>query len=515
MKAAKFFIRTPKIFRMTSLILAGVFLSFLIVSGCARNSQAIESSLGAYTDHLERNIPRQMERYGIPGVSMALIKEGRTVWTGAFGYADIEENRPMSTEMVCRTESISKSVTAWGIMRLSEKERVELRDPLERYLTGFELPDTSYDTIGVTVERLLSHSAGMPLGPIGPGVEYPPGGTLPSAREFLKGKTDPVQSPGEGFIYSNIGYNLLELLVEDVTGTDFAVYMREEVLLPLGMEDADYAWREDFTGRVPLGYENDGTPVYPYVYPVQASGGLLATVEDVARFAAAGMTGEYYGPPAAGVLSPESIRTIHTPRVEIPGIFGVVADSYGFGHFSETLPDGRRALWHGGQGHGWMTHFHIVPEAGAGIVILTNSQRSWPFLAIILDEWAGWNGFGSVRMGNITTANRIVTVLFGVILLAALYLIVRLILGLIGGTRRFNPLAKSARIGRLTAAAAGLAIIAVVIWRSTLPYLFETSIFPTIIGWGTATLVFFGIILIVSALFPRDFNHLTRRTVRQ
>ncbi|MFP4563476.1 MAG: serine hydrolase domain-containing protein [Spirochaetia bacterium] len=515
MKATEFFIRTPKIVRTPFLIFAGVFLSFLVVSGCARNSQALDSSLGAYTDHLERNIPRRMERYGIPGVGMALIQGGRTVWTGAFGYADLEENRPMSTDTVCRAESISKSVTAWGIMRLFEKGRVELRDPLERYLTGFELPDTRYDTIGVTVERLLSHTAGMPLGPIGPGVEYPPGGALPSAREFLKGKTDPVQSPGEGFIYSNIGYNLLELLVEEITGTDFAVYMREEVLLPLGMEDADYAWRDDFTGRVPLGHENDGTPVDPYVYPVKGSGGLFATVDDIARFAAAGMTGEYFVSTAAGVLSEESIRAIHTPRVEIPGIFGVVADSYGFGHFIETLPDGRRALWHGGQGHGWMTHFHIVPEAGTGIVILTNSQRSWPFMAEVLDEWAGWNGFSSVRMGNITTANRIVTVLFGVILLAALYLIVRLILGLIGGGRRFAPLAKAGRIGRLTAAAAGLTVIAVVVWRATLPYNFETSIFPTIIGWGTTVLVFFSIVLIVSALFPRDSNRLTRKRVRQ
>ena len=109
---------------------------------------------------------------------------------------------------------------------------------------------------------------------------------------------------------------------------------------------------EGFPDRVPLGYENDGTPVDPYVYPVKGSGGLLATVEDIARFAAAEMTGEYYGPPADRVLSMESIRALHTPQVEIPGIFGVVVDSYGFGHFSETLPDGRRALWHGGQGHG-------------------------------------------------------------------------------------------------------------------------------------------------------------------
>ncbi len=67
--------------------------------------------------------------------------------------------------------------------------------------------------------------------------------------------------------------------------------------------------------------------------------------------------------------------------MKIPGLFGFAADAYGFRHFIETLPDRRRAVWHGGQGHGWMTHFHAIPESGDGIVILTNSQRSWPFMS--------------------------------------------------------------------------------------------------------------------------------------
>lgn len=484
----------------------------LVLSGTGCSRPDLEES---FVEYLDARIPRLMDRFGIPGVSIALISEGAPVWTGSYGYADLEEGRRMTTDMVCRTESISKSVTAWGIMRLAEEGSIDLQAPVTGHVGGWKLPVTEYPPGEITFERLLSNSAGLPLGTIGPEIEYSPGEEMPSVREYLEGEIRLIQEPGKGFVYSNVGFNLMEYSVEKITGREFSRYMAEEILEPLGMETAGYGWREEFAGRVPQGYENDGTPVDPYVYPVTGSGGLMATVDDIARFAAAGMTDEYFGSPADRVLSEESIRAIHTPRVEIPGIFGVVADSYGFGHFIETLPDGQQAIWHGGQGHGWMTHFHIIPEAGEGIVILTNSQRSWPFLALLLDKWAEWNGFSSVKMGNITTANRIVTALLAAILAAALWMTARLVLGLIGGGRRFAPLARTGRTGRFTAAAAGLAVVAVVAWRSTLPYRFETSIFPTIIGWGTTVLVFFSIVLIISVLFPRDSDRLTGKRVRQ
>src|SRR5690606_26332007 len=118
------------------------------------------------------------------------------------------------------------------------------------------------------------------------------------------------------------------------------------------------------------GYDLRGAPVPPYVYPVRASGGLLATVDDVARFVAASMTTP--GARTSPVLAIESVHQLHVPRVRIAGLYWFVADAYGAGHFTEELRDGRLAVWHGGQGHGWMSHFHAVPEAGDGIVILTN-----------------------------------------------------------------------------------------------------------------------------------------------
>jgi CubicO group peptidase (beta-lactamase class C family) len=102
----------------------------------------------------------------------------------------------------------------------------------------------------------------------------------------------------------------------------------------------------DWTGaEMPVGHDLRGRPVAPYVYPGRASGGLHATAADIARFAIAGMAGG-----EQPVLSPEGVDGLHRPEVAVGGLFGFAANGYGLGHFTETLSDGRAAVWHGGQG---------------------------------------------------------------------------------------------------------------------------------------------------------------------
>ena len=202
------------------------------------------ASLEKFTDHLDERIPALMKDYDIPGVNIALVKRGKTVWLKAYGYADLEHNRKMTLDAVCRVESISKSVTALGVIRLVEQGLIGLDDPVQRYLGNWKLPDSEYDKDEITVRKLLSHNAGMPLGAIGPEVEYAPLSPMPSLREFLTQEARLVRQPGSGFSYSNTGFNLLELLIEEVSGRKFAYYMMEEVLIPLGMRHSDFCWNE-------------------------------------------------------------------------------------------------------------------------------------------------------------------------------------------------------------------------------------------------------------------------------
>lgn len=475
-----------------------VLLSFLFLS-CSKPTIEPSEPLDVYAQYLDLQIPTVMNRLDIPGVSMALIRDGHMVWSGAWGVADLKSGRPMTPETICRVESISKSVTAWGVMKLVEQGHLRMDAPISEYLSGWAFPDSDFSTDQITIAKLLSNTGGLALGTIGE--EYAPHRTMPSIQEYLQRDTRLIYEPGTQFSYSNTGFNYLELIIEKVTGRPFADYMNEQILDPLGMEQASFNWIDSLHASFPTGYELDGEPVAPYVYPVKASGGLFANAEDIARFVGAQMTGNSVDS-EQNVLSRQSVQNLHTPTIEIPGLFGMVADHYGYGHFIETLPDGTTAIWHGGQGHGWMTHFHAVPLTGDGIVVLTNSQRSWPFMARILDDWARWSGHQSVKMGRIKTANSIFLLIVALAYLVSFWLLFRLGYDLWNGRRTFHPLSQKYRLYRTAQAMMGLFLFLVLIWGYAQPYLMISTIFPVTIGWATVALALLAAGLMLYALFP-------------
>jgi CubicO group peptidase (beta-lactamase class C family) len=482
--------------RATSLVMT------LLVVGCTGRSVQPGEPLPVFVEHLERRIPRLMERYEVPGLTVALVRGGEPVWSAAYGYADLERRQRMTVDAVFRAESISKAVTAWGVMRLVEQGRIGLDDPVQRHLGDWKLPGSEYPVDRVTIRRLLSNSAGMPLGPVGPPTQYSPGSEMPALRDFLAHEARLVREPGSGYLYSNVGFNLLELVVEEVTGRDFATYMADEVLLPLGMIGSSFAWNETLEPSMATGYDLRGVPVPTYVYPARASGGLFTTVDDIARFVAAGMPGSYIRD--HGVLGPGGLRAMHSPQTEVSGIFRVVADAYGLGHFLEDLPGGEHVVWVGGQGNGWMTDFHAVPQTGDALVILTNSQRSWPLMAHVLNDWSQWHGFNPVKWVRIAYGVTALWALIGLAVLISLWQVLRLARGLLRGERRWAPLARESRAVRLLQAGAAVGVIAVLAWSAAQPYPMVSSVFPGVAGWAGIALLGLAVVGLVSALCPRS-----------
>ena len=264
-------------------------------------------TLEKFTFYLDERIPEIMEAYDIPGASIALIKGGETIWTKAYGYADLETGRKMTTDTLLRVESISKSVTAWGVMKLVEQGKIELNRPVNQYIKSWKFPKSEFEEEEITVKYLLSHTSGLPLGDFTK--RYSPTKEIPSLKDSLSMEAILEQKPGISFSYSNVGYNLLELLIEELTSCDFSEYMKREILIPLRMNNSSYTWSEDFNPAVPFGYDLTGEAVPVYVYPEKGSGGLFATVEDVALFVAAGMPSSSQN---HKVLSTQSINILHS-----------------------------------------------------------------------------------------------------------------------------------------------------------------------------------------------------------
>ena len=492
-------------------MLVSMLLIFATQSAAAEGNRE-RIPLQQFTFYLDEQVPLLMNAYGIPGVSMALIQNGEIVWTSAYGLADVEKGRKMTTDTRCRVESISKSVTAWGVMKLVEQGKIELDMPVQRYLKNWQFPRSEFSTEKITVRRLLSHNAGLPLGTIG--VRYAPGQDILSLAEYLNDEAVLQQEPGAAFSYSNTGFNLLELLIEEVTGRDFSEYMAAEVLHPLGMNHSSFTWSAKWNPPVPNGYDLSGRAIPVYVYPDKASGGLFATVEDIALFVSAGMT--RYSRKGWGVLSPQSINALYTETVPIPGPFGFAFDAYGLGHFIENLADGRMAVAHGGQGSGWMTHFHSVPQTGDGIVILTNSQRSWPFIALILNDWTNWRGLPSLGMYQIIRGRKILWGLIALIMLAVLWQAIRLGTGILSGLRRFTPLSKKSGFVQIMQYATSAVALAALIWSANQDYLFISSLFPVVSGWLGWSALVLAALLLLSAVFPyREVNRYHNRKRNQ
>ncbi|MFW6360667.1 MAG: serine hydrolase domain-containing protein [Spirochaetota bacterium] len=465
-----------------------------------------EASLQKFTSHLDQQVPQIMADYRIPGLSIALIEGGETVWTQAYGYADVEAGRRMTVDTYCRLESISKSVTAWGVMQLIEQGLIDPDAPVEQYLTSWQLPATEYDVQQVTVRKLLSGTAGMPLGTIG--VRYAPGDAdMPTLKDRLTKEAVLFKPPGGTFYYSNTGFNILELVIEEVSGRGFAEYMQQEVLKPLGMTSSSFNWSADFAPPVANGYDNRGKAIPVYIYPDKAAGGLFGPLDDVARFTAAGLTD--FNSLHSGVLQPETVQRMYTPIADMTGYYRFVFDGYGLGHFIEFLTGRGQAVKmvsHGGQGSGWMTDFHLIPETGDGIVILANSQRTWPGFAYILSDWAVWNGFDSIGMGFIITVQKIAWASIALVLALLLLQAWQILEGVSTGSRRLAPLARHKRLLRGTQASAGILLAGAFIWIKSLDYWFIDSVLPIATHWINFMLLAAAIVLLVTTLFPQEMQ---------
>ena len=249
------------------------------------------------------------------------------------------------------------------------------------------------------------------------------------------------------------------------------------------MERAAFDWAGI---EMPVGHDLRGRRVASYVYPGRASGGLFATAGDVARFAAAGMAGANQP-----VLSAQGVAALHRSVVAVDGLFGFAADGYALGHFTETLSDGRQSVWHGGQGYGWMTRLHLVPETGDGIVILSNSQRAWPLFAAVLRVWSESLGVQPVGMTRILWAETAARVAIALLLAMAL-----LALRAVFWRWRRGPTWRGA------AALAGAAGVGWPLWAQAQDYLFIFSILPGLWLWLAAASGVAGLCLAVFAIAP-------------
>lgn len=337
--------------------------------------------------NLEIKTPNLLKKYNIPGASISIIENGEIKWIGTFGYADIEEKIRINKDTVYQVASISKSVTAVGIMKLVESGLIHLDDPIEKYITRWQIPESIYDKNEVTIRRVLSHTAGLSRGGGYPG--YESFDMLPSLEESLSGiggGSQPVKliyEPETRFFYSGGGYSLLQLLIEEVTGKDFATYMEEEVLIPLKMEDSSFLWEEGKRGLTAKPYNEDLRILPNYLFIERAAAGFYTTIEDMSSFVIAGVTRYKHN----HILKQETIQEMYKPVLTVEGLEGFIYENTALGHFVNTDNSNLPLVAHDGSNRGWKSNISLVPNTGDGIVILTNGDNGTYLINEVLNSW--------------------------------------------------------------------------------------------------------------------------------
>lgn len=295
----------------------------------------------------------------------------------------------VNRETVFPVASMSKWVTAVGVMQLAQAGRLDLDAPVARYLTRWTLPTSEFDVAGVTARRLLSHTAGLTDG-LG-FADYGLDERVPSIEESLRaprassGRPTAIavgSEPGRRWQYSGGGYLVLQLLVEEVSQQPFAAYMHSSVLEPLGLSCSGFdQLAPPNAARM---YDTAGGPAPRFQYAAAAATGFSTCVQDMVRWVQA-QTGR--GP--ATVLSPELVRRMREPHgtqfgADIWGLGTMLyaptaAGSYVFGHDGQNDPAINAAV-------------RVNPDNGDAIVVLSSGGR---LLATRLgSEWTYWQTGG-------------------------------------------------------------------------------------------------------------------------
>jgi CubicO group peptidase (beta-lactamase class C family) len=320
---------------------------------------------------LERFAEEALVEAGVRDYAIAVIDGGRVVGrrfsVGPGGAPTVDG------ATVFDLASIAKPVMAWGVMKLVESGRVELDRPVESYLTRWRLPPSGFDHREVTVRRVLSHTAGLvassPTMTVADGVR-------PPIESFLEQRRLAVGvQPGTRYIYSG-GYDLVELLIEEVSGQAFAEFMRDEVLHPLGMRRTVFGLSrpED----PPLTHTDALGRVYVETRMFSASSQLVGSLDELTAFALAHLEDDAGAPRGRGVLQPAMIQTMLTPVVEEWSGLGYVL----------RLPG--RDLLTAGHAGGGASLFRVVPATGQGLVIITNRIDGDEPVARIECVWLAW-----------------------------------------------------------------------------------------------------------------------------
>ena len=321
-----------------------------------------------WADNVDDVIKAEMKKRQIPGLSLAIIQDGKIAKATGYGTTEAGGKTPVTPSTLFQAGSISKSVAALGALYLVEKGKLSLDEDVNTRLTSWKVPENDFTRQRkVTLRLLLSHTAGLTVHGF-PG--YAIGEQIPSVVQVLNGEkpanTAPVRVdllPGSRWRYSGGGFTVMQQLVVDVTRKPYPEFMKEVVLAPLGMESSSFEQplSKNLARLTATGHDPDRTQVKGrwHVYPEMAAAGLWTTASDLARF-------------AIGIQQSRAGKANPVISVSMTAqMLTNVNSNYGLGVGVESSGDKLR-FSHGGRDAGFDAMYIAYAATGQGAAIMLN-----------------------------------------------------------------------------------------------------------------------------------------------
>lgn len=316
------------------------------------------------------SLRERMQHYGVPGVAIAVIRDGHVVHAGGYGVRASEAPGAVDADTLFSVGSVSKVVTAATTLRLVARNELDLDRDVDVYLLGWQIPVGEHPG-AITLRMLLSHTAGLNVHGF---EDYALGAPLPTLVQTLQGAAPAqnealrrVDAPGTRMRYSGGGVMVEQKVIEDRTGRSLERVVRTEIFDPLGMRRSSFVGPSaSGTANVAKAHDRDGRPVARprgwQSFPEQAASGLWTSADDLARFVAA-LIASYRQP---GGLLPQPLALEMMSEVQ-PSIHGLGPRLGGRGDM--------RYFHHGGANDSYRAWIEGHLVSGDGLVILSNGAR--------------------------------------------------------------------------------------------------------------------------------------------
>jgi CubicO group peptidase (beta-lactamase class C family) len=358
--------------------------------------QTVDSSPPPGIDTFVGDVMRSFE---VPGLAIAIVKDGETVLTRGYGVRHIDRTEPVDAHTRFGIASNTKAFTATALALLEEEGRIEWDAPVIEYLPWFQMWDP-WVTREITVRDLLVHRSGLGLGQ-GDLLGWPPSDR--TREEIVRAIRwlEPVASFRSAYAYDNILYHAAALVIEAVSGQSWEEFVAARIVSPLGMTDTRVS-RASTRERGNLAspharVEGVVTPVQPFdATNTNASGGINSSAADMAKW----MTVQLDSGRVAGstpLFSPATTRELWSIVTPVP--FGAPPpelapldrsfNGYGLGFFVRDYR-GRQMVTHTGSLPGYVSRLTLIPSLDLGVVILTNAEQRFAYEAItheVLDHY--------------------------------------------------------------------------------------------------------------------------------